>query len=76
MESISKDPRHHNLATLLSHEASERDFGEWSMAFRTFDDPSVAKPEGLQEIFTLRPDPVAAASRAHRLLALFGSNAR
>jgi hypothetical protein len=78
MASIRQDPRHRRVVSLLEHQTHEREFAEWSMALRTFDDSTAPRPEGLRELFELFELPVdvpTAASRAQRLLTLFRNNA-
>ncbi len=76
MSSIRKDARHRNVVNLLAHQTHEREFAEWSMALRTWDDASTPRPEGLREFFDEPVDVPTAASRARRLINLFRNNAR
>lgn len=50
-ETISRDPRHHQVMTLVDEPVEQREFGEWAMAFRRVD-----LPEWLRIAATSRPD--------------------
>jgi hypothetical protein len=50
-ETISRDPRHHQVMTLVDEPVARREFGEWAMAFRRVD-----LPEWLRIAATSRPD--------------------
>lgn len=41
---IAADPRHSALRTVVRHEIAERDFGDWTMGFRSLkgDEPGIA----------------------------------
>lgn len=45
-ERIRADDRHHGVVTLRTRDLSQREFGDWAMAF---DDPETASGETLQE---------------------------
>ncbi len=73
---IKRDPRHHRIITLLSHDIEHREFDEWSMAFRTFGAPDAPRPEGFNEFFEVDLDLPEAAPRALRLLLSFRRTVR
>ncbi len=53
---IKRDPRHRAITTLFEEPIREREFANWSMAFRNLDlDPNGA-PEGFEEIFNMDLD--------------------
>lgn len=49
-EIILADPRHTGIITLLEQEVSEREFGEWHMAFRNIAAMDTAPTEGYSQL--------------------------
>lgn len=79
MERIGRDPRHTGLLVLLERMVDEREFGDWSMAFRGIGDlegvsPEVASPF-LDEIDWVE-SPGPRPDLAHRLLIGFRERLR
>jgi len=72
-ETIGADPRHSVLRTLLKEPIDERQFGEWTMAFREVD-AETDELVGFNPFFAERRDAgavAASASRARMLLDWF-----
>lgn len=46
---IARDPRHTRLIVMLAKGIDERAFGEWSMAFRDLDDPTLNQRPGFSD---------------------------
>ena len=76
---ISKDPRHKNIITLIEGTTEERQFPDWTMAFRELNSPEVKALPGFNEflntpltdkLFESKP------SSAQRLLLSFKKNGR
>ena len=72
---IARDPRHRGMMTLLHGPIAQRQFGEWSMAFRHLGDEPLSEghsglmDDGLQaQSFRGPPD------RVHRLLQAFADS--
>ena len=73
-ETIRLDPRHHGVIKLTQHAIAERQFGDWSMAFRNLKDPALRTLPGYSEFLNVPLDDASFASqpsRAQRLLAAF-----
>jgi hypothetical protein len=73
-ERILRDPRHRDAVTLLEGERSEREFDEWSMAFKHLDDEAVRATPGFSSFFETKLAPgefAANPSRAQQLLRIF-----
>jgi hypothetical protein len=51
-EKISQDPRHKSVVNLIEKPLVERQFGEWSMAFRTIDDLPVETMAGYSDFLS------------------------
>jgi hypothetical protein len=71
---ILRDPRHRDAVTLLEGEQSEREFEEWSMAFKHLDDDAVRATPGFSPFFETKLAPgefAANPSRAQQLLRIF-----
>ena len=76
-EKIQRDPRHVGMLTLLKKEIDERQFPEWSMAFRNLADDALRKKAGYSEFLntTLSGDEFSDfPSRAQKLLLNFKEN--
>jgi hypothetical protein len=56
---IRDDDRHSGFFRLLSREIPERQFGDWSMAYKQLDDADAAVVEGLRPILDSSADLVA-----------------
>lgn len=50
---IGRDPRHRGLITLYDEDISERQYPDWSMAFRDLDSPEVRALPGFSEFMNL-----------------------
>lgn len=71
---IARDMRHHEATILLEGRTEERDFGDWTMGFRSLDGETARAIPGFSpfldlkfSVFDFRSDP----SRAHQLLRIF-----
>lgn len=51
-ELIHKDPRHHQIVTILEKPISQRQFGDWSMGFERVDNTQLASLDGFNDFFT------------------------
>ncbi len=56
-ERILRDLRHRDAVTLLEGERSEREFEEWSMAFKHLDDGAVRARPGFSSFFETKLAP-------------------
>jgi len=77
--SIARDPRHAGTIVLLTERAGERAFGDWSMAFRDLNDPTVREMPGFSTFLNQSPDQSALfrdPTRAQRLLHFFKRSMR
>lgn len=76
---ICADPRHHNLFTIVEQTLTERQFGQWSMAFQNVDALSASEAEAysdfLQQPFT-ETSFIQQPGKALRLLLSFRKNMR
>jgi len=73
-EKISKDHRHRGILKLFSTNIDERDFPDWSMAFKNLHDVDVHAHPGYSEFLNLSFTDAAFAadaSKAKRLLQVF-----
>ncbi len=68
---ISADPRHGQIITLLEGECAERDFEEWSMAFRKLDDSEAEDIPGYSDFLTRREKAPWRCSAALQMLHFF-----
>lgn len=71
---IERDPRHRGLLTLLQGTSDEREFAEWSMAFRNLDAADAPGTPGYSEFLNtpLTSQEFAAdPTRCQRLLSVF-----
>ena len=71
---ILRDPRHRDAVTLLEGKRSEREFEEWSMAFKHLDDEAVRATPGFSPFLETKLVPgefAANPSRAQQLLRIF-----
>jgi hypothetical protein len=71
---IERDPRHRGLLTLLQGTTEERQFADWSMAFRDLDAPEAGAIPGYSEFLNTPltgSEFVADPSRCQKLLAVF-----
>jgi len=77
-EKIGQDPSHKTVIKLIERPLTERQFGEWSMAFRTIDDLPVEQLAGYSD-FLNNPFSVQVAehpSAAYQFLMAFRESAR
>lgn len=77
-DTINRDPRHQSMIKLIERPLAERQFGEWSMAFRTMEDLSVEQVEGFSD-FLNKPfadEMTAHPSAAYQFLMAFRESAR
>lgn len=73
-DTIRTDPRHQGVIKLTEHAIAERQFGDWSMAFRNLKDPSLRAVPGYSEFLNVPLDDASFASqptRAQKLLSTF-----
>ena len=74
LKTICADPRHFGIMKLLDREVPQREFAEWTMAFRNLDDPALRSIAGYSEFLN---EPLTSGSfqanpqHAHRLLDVF-----
>lgn len=74
MERVSDDPRHTNMLTLVDRQVEEREFADWSMAFRPSTDSEMSNVAGFSNFFSSRHQLPDRASAAHRVLLAFRRN--
>jgi hypothetical protein len=67
---ISQDPRHSGVRVFHQGDAAQRDFPDWSMAFRSLSLEEIAELTEFNEVTTLAPDQFPAA-RARAFLKAF-----
>ena len=75
---IQADPRHNGMLTLLKKPIEERQFPEWSMAFRNLADESLRDKSGYSEFLNsplTKEEFSKTPSRAQKLLLAFKENA-
>jgi hypothetical protein len=66
---IKADRLHHGIIELLDEAITEREFSDWSMAFRSVSAFGLSSPERFDSLFIPKIDPaVSASSGTHRLL--------
>ncbi len=70
MVKISRDPRHEGIITLLQGPLKEREFPEWSMAFREISSPETRALPGFSEFLNLPLDSSEFKSNPSRSLRL------
>jgi hypothetical protein len=73
-ERIAQDPRHRGLLVLLEDEVTERDFGEWTMAFRDLEAEDAQAAPGYSAFLNTPlngPEFTEDPTAARRLLASF-----
>ena len=78
-EKIAGDTRHAGSSILLTEHAAARAFGEWAMAFRDLNDPSVRATPGFSTFLNQYPDQAASfrePTPAQRLLQFFKQSMR
>jgi hypothetical protein len=68
---IEADQRHRGMVVLLEGPCAQRDFADWSMAFRKVDGPEAEKLLGFSTFFAQKADPAAQRSAAVRMLEFF-----
>ncbi|MDQ8184856.1 BLUF domain-containing protein [Pelagicoccus sp. SDUM812002] len=79
LERIEADPRHRGFLTIFKRNIEEREFPDWSMAFRNLNDPETDKIPGFNEFLNLSFDPEdlqTDSSHVERLIGTFASNIR
>lgn len=73
-ERIARDPRHTGSMVFLNRPIEQRDFPDWSMAFKDLRDPDLLKTPGYSEFLNVSlADPTLGkdTSKAKRLLTVF-----
>ena len=76
-EKIQKDPRHDGMLTMLKKPIEEREFPEWSMAFRNLADDALRHTAGYNEFLNtpLTAEEFAGSpGRAQKLMQAFKEN--
>jgi len=76
---IERDPRHSGVLILTKGRTEQRQFPDWSMAFRDLDSPEVRELPGYSEFMnTSLTDPEFQSNpgRVHKLLATFRKSMR
>ncbi len=71
---ISRDPRHTGSMVFLQHPIEQRDFPDWSMAFKDMRDPDLLKVPGYSEFLNVSLADKSLgkdAPKAKRMLAVF-----
>jgi hypothetical protein len=71
---IERDPRHTGLVVIEEGSHKEREFGDWSMAYRNLNDTAVHAMPGYSQFMNLHFDPgelAGSASVCRELLQLF-----
>ena len=70
-DAIRRDPRHHEVTTVSTHEQLDRQFPDWSMAFDNLDEQPVGLP-GYRDLLDRPSTPSSAeADLVRELLELF-----
>jgi hypothetical protein len=72
-ERIANDPRHRGLITLLQGDIEKRDFGDWSMGFRSLDKDSGPALDGYNDFLARSSDPNEQRNATLKLLENFKS---
>jgi hypothetical protein len=78
-QKILRDSRHAGTLILLTQQTNERSFGDWSMAFRDLNDPTVRAIAGFSTFLNEYPDPrdlFRDPTRVQRLLEFFRASMR
>ncbi len=76
---ISRDPRHKGVIKLIEGEQAERQFGDWTMAYRDLGAPESVMPEGYSDFMNspLTGEEFASTpARSMKLLRLFKDSVR
>lgn len=76
---ISQDDRHYNLTKIFSKPIASREFGEWSMGFRSWSDESIQTIPGYSQFLNRIPQADEFGQNpgiAHDLLLLFREHMR
>jgi hypothetical protein len=78
-DKIAADHRHRSIIKLLTTKIDQRDFPDWSMAFKNLNDVNVSNYPGYSEFLNLSFTDASFAtdtSKAQRLLQVFRTNMR
>jgi hypothetical protein len=77
-DTINKDTRHQSVIKLIERPLPERQFGEWSMAFRTMDDLPMNEVTGYSDFLNtpFAEELKARPSAAYQFLLAFRETAR
>lgn len=77
-DTIRRDARHFGVNAVLHEEIAERQFPDWSMAFRNFDRDDTELPAGYSNFLNTpwSADEFSDPSKSHRLLSVFKKHLR
>lgn len=76
-ERIVADPLHHGIIELVREPIREREFADWTMAFRSISAYGMASPCTFDPVFIAKIEPAAAAATVtHDLLSKFWNKGR
>lgn len=73
---IEEDPRHKGFLTIFKRNIDEREFPDWSMAFRNLQDTETQKIPGYNEFLNLSFDPESLRTKGSRVEGLIATFAR
>ncbi|MBD5779033.1 BLUF domain-containing protein [Pelagicoccus sp. NFK12] len=79
LQRIEADPRHRGFLTIFKRNVEEREFPDWSMAFRNLNDPEIDRIPGYNEFLNLKFDPESLqedSSSVERLIGTFAKAIR
>lgn len=79
LQKIELDPRHRGFLTIFKRNIEEREFPDWSMAFRNLNDPETDQLPGYNEFLNLSFDPEDLqkdSSHVEQLIGTFASAMR
>lgn len=79
LQRIEHDPRHRGLLTIFKRSVEQREFADWSMAFRNLNDPETDRIPGYNEFLNLSFDPESLledSSHVEKLISTFATAIR
>ncbi len=76
LRQIELDTRHRGLLTIFKRNIEEREFPDWSMAFRNLNDPEIDRLPGYNEFLNLSFDPDSLLEDSSQVEQLIGTFAK
>lgn len=76
LQRIELDTRHRGLLTIFKRNIEEREFPDWSMAFRNLNDPETDRLPGYNELLNLSFDPESLLEDSSQVEQLIGTFAK